>query len=628
MDENTKGVGAEARLLASRLIDRESVKLRAQQLSQLLQQVRTPLDILWGAFGFSPEEYFSNQVSITRVSLGYIEEKVQNLIAIDEQCFRVMVNPPARIDERYQLITRMIELQKLIAEIRAEDLLVKNAFDEQWKELSSDWDYLSQACSWLEENSALRFVAAKLADKAETVHFARETHLFSQKIVNELEQIATELKGTIETLMGSSSDKLKIALACEKLQTWVENSEQLSKWVAYQHRVTQARKYGLAEVIEKLASGDLSLDSSISAVERTYFESLLKIMAHDEPDLVRFDGELHSRQVAGFAELDLKRIKAASLEVVRAHHRQIPSRSGGIGPVGVLRSEMVKKRGHLPIRQLMLKAGVAIQALKPVMMMSPLSVAQFLIPGKQKFDLLVMDEASQIQPVDAIGAIARCKQVVVVGDERQLPPTRFFAKMTESAANDDDDEVSQVADIESVLGLFVARGLPQRMLRWHYRSRHQSLIAVSNSQFYENKLFIVPSPYTQEAGMGLQFHHIPDGVFESGGKGTNTIEAKAVAKAIMEHAHKYPEQSLGVATFSVSQRKAIQDELELLRRLNPILEEFFNAHPSEPFFVKNLENVQGDERDVIMISVGYARNTQGYMAMRFGPLGSEGVKEG
>ena len=483
-----------------------------------------------------------------------------------------MVNPPARIDERYQLITRMIELQKLIAEIRAEDLLVKNAFDEQWKELSSDWDYLSQACSWLEENSALRFVAAKLADKAETVHFARETHLFSQKIVNELEQIATELKGTIETLMGSSSDKLKIALACEKLQTWVENSEQLSKWVAYQHRVTQARKYGLAEVIEKLASGDLSLDSSISAVERTYFESLLKIMAHDEPDLVRFDGELHSRQVAGFAELDLKRIKAASLEVVRAHHRQIPSRSGGIGPVGVLRSEMVKKRGHLPIRQLMLKAGVAIQALKPVMMMSPLSVAQFLIPGKQKFDLLVMDEASQIQPVDAIGAIARCKQVVVVGDERQLPPTRFFAKMTESAANDDDDEVSQVADIESVLGLFVARGLPQRMLRWHYRSRHQSLIAVSNSQFYENKLFIVPSPYTQEAGMGLQFHHIPDGVFESGGKGTNTIEAKAVAKAIMEHAHKYPEQSLGVATFSVSQRKAIQDELELLRRLNPILE--------------------------------------------------------
>lgn len=254
-----RGVGAEARLLASRLIDREGVKLRAQQLNHLLRQVRTQLDILWSAFGFSPEEYFSNQVSITRVSLVFIDEKIQNLIAIDEQCLRIMINPPTRIDERCKLITRMIELQKLIAEIRAEVPIAESAFDEQWKELSSDWDYLSQACSWLEKNSALRFVAAKLTDRAETAHIARETHLLSQKIINELKQITTELKGTIETLLGASPDKLKIALVCEKLQIWAENSEQLSKWVAYQHRVTQARKYGLSEVVEKLASGELSL---------------------------------------------------------------------------------------------------------------------------------------------------------------------------------------------------------------------------------------------------------------------------------------------------------------------------------------------------------------------------------
>lgn len=618
-----RGVGTEARLLASRLIDREGVKLRSQQLNQLLLKVRSQLDILWDAFGFSAEEHFSNQVSITRVSLVFIEEKIQKLIEIDTQCARVMIKPPASIDERSQVIMRLIELQKRIVEIRAGHFLASNAFDGQWKSLSSDWNYLEQACAWVEDNSELRFVAAKQTNRKETAEYAEETHLFSRKLMTELESVAEYLKGKVEHLYGSVSEQLNISTVRDKLHTWISNSEQLSKWVAYQHRVTQARKYGLSEVVENLSSGALALDCAIPAVERTYFESLLKIMASEEPDLVRFDGELHSRQVRGFAELDLKRIKAASLEVARAHHRQIPSRSGGVGPVGILRSEMVKKRGHLPIRQLMLKAGVAIQALKPVMMMSPLSVAQFLIPGKQKFDLLVMDEASQIQPVDAIGAIARCRQVVVVGDERQLPPTRFFAKMTESADNDD-DEISQVSDIESVLGLFVARGLSQRMLRWHYRSRHQSLIAVSNSQFYENKLFIVPSPYTQEAGMGLQFHHIPDGIFESGGKGTNTIEAKAIAKAIMEHGRKYPEQSLGVATFSVSQRKAIQDELELLRRLNPDLEEFFNAHPSEPFFVKNLENVQGDERDVIMISVGYARNAQGYMAMRFGPLGAEG----
>ncbi|MCW7545462.1 DUF3320 domain-containing protein, partial [Aurantimonas litoralis] len=140
----------------------------------------------------------------------------------------------------------------------------------------------------------------------------------------------------------------------------------------------------------------------------------------------------------------------------------------------------------------------------------------------------------------------------------------------------------------------------------------------------QNKLFIVPSPYTTEAGMGLQFHHVPDGVFDSGGTSVNAVEARTVAEAVIWHAKTSPGQSLGVATFSVSQRRAIQDELEFLRRLNPDTEEFFHAHPSEPFFVKNLENVQGDERDVIMISVGYAKNAQGYMAMRFGPLGAQG----
>ncbi|MGO7423191.1 DUF3320 domain-containing protein, partial [Rhizobium ruizarguesonis] len=187
--------------------------------------------------------------------------------------------------------------------------------------------------------------------------------------------------------------------------------------------------------------------------------------------------------------------------------------------------------------------------------------------------------------------------------------------------DDDGQDGAQVSDIESILGLFSARGLPERMLRWHYRSRHQSLIAVSNSQFYDSKLFIIPSPYTAEAGMGLRFHHVPGGVFEDG---VNKVEAKVVAEAIIRHALHSPDLSLGVAAFSIKQRREIQDQLELLRRLNPQTEEFFHSHPSEPFFIKNLENVQGDERDVILISVAYAKNAQGFMGMRFGPLGSEG----
>ncbi len=164
-----------------------------------------------------------------------------------------------------------------------------------------------------------------------------------------------------------------------------------------------------------------------------------------------------------------------------------------------------------------------------------------------------------------------------------------------------------MSDVESILGLCVSKGLPQRMLRWHYRSRHQSLIAVSNSQFYDNRLYIVPSPYNAEAGLGLAFRYLPHAVYDSGGTATNVEEAREVAKAVIEHARRNPEQSLGVATFSTAQKRAILDELERLRRLNPDAEPFFSGHPSEPFFVKNLENVQGDERDVIFISVDTAR---------------------
>lgn len=162
------------------------------------------------------------------------------------------------------------------------------------------------------------------------------------------------------------------------------------------------------------------------------------------------------------------------------------------------------------------------------------------------------------------------------------------------------------------------------MLQWHYRSRHQSLIAVSNSQFYENKLFIVPSPYTSEAGVGLRFHHITDAVYDRGVTRTNPKEAHAVAMAVIAHAQTAPQLTLGVAAFSTQQKRAIYDEVELLRRQHPETEGFFAAHAHEPFFVKSLENIQGDERDVILISICYGKDAQKNMTMNFGPVSSEG----
>jgi len=275
----------------------------------------------------------------------------------------------------------------------------------------------------------------------------------------------------------------------------------------------------------------------------------------------------------------------------------------------------------MPIRRLMQRAGNAIQALKPVFMMSPMSVPKYLPPGSVEFDLVVFDEASQVRPVDAFGSILRGAQTVVVGDSKQLPPTSFFDSA--GGAEHDDFEM-RAGDQESVLDLFRSKGAPERMLRFHYRSKHESLIAVSNKEFYENNLFVFPSPDAERSETGLHYHHLPETAYDRGGSSKNMEEARIVAERVMEHARTKPHMSLGVATFSTAQMEAVRDHLELKRRKDPSCEDFFNAHPDEPFFVKNLERVQGDQRDVMFISVGYGYDENGHITMNFGPLNRDG----
>ena len=219
-------------------------------------------------------------------------------------------------------------------------------------------------------------------------------------------------------------------------------------------------------------------------------------------------------------------------------------------------------------------------------MMSPLSIANYLDPDSVAFDLVVFDEASQVRPVDALGALLRAEKAVVVGDSRQLPPSSFFDRVVQSDDDEDEDE-SVTADIESILGLFASRGAPSRSLRWHYRSRHESLIAVSNQEFYDGDLVVFPSPDVGREATGLHFHHLSDAVYDRGRSAANQREAEAVAGAVMEHAVKAPGLSLGVAAFSQAQARAIEDRLEMLRLQDDSGEEFFATHPEEPFFVKN-----------------------------------------
>lgn len=542
--------------------------------------------------------------------------------------------PPKALRERIALFDTLIEGQQAKFALDETNATGLQAFGSMWNRDRSDWRQLSAIVAWIEGHKKLglpdkfRDVYASIETPARIPELALDLRTRIGAFIPKIDAIFLQLDLSLEEAFLTIDVKaIPIQPLRERFQSWIAHGEMLPYWIAYRVRATAGRKQGMSGLIDKIETDQVPLDQTIDIFDRAVYEGLLEQAVEMYPDLSQFDGDHHTRVVEDFRDVDRARISLARLETAMVHFQQLPRvGASGVGAMGVLNGELVRKRGHMPLRKLFRMAGAAVQAIKPVFMMSPLSVAQFLEPGAIEFDLLLIDEASQIEPVDALGAIARVKQIVVVGDDKQLPPTRFFSRMTSDSpvSEEDEDAVAGVGDVESVLGLCLSKGLPQLMLRWHYRSKHQSLIAVSNREFYENKLFIVPSPHTAEAGMGLKFHHVPNGVFDSGGTGTNRVEAKIIAQAIINHSINSPSKTLGVATFSIKQKQAILDELELLRRQHPETEAFFNGNPNEPFFVKNLENIQGDERDVIFISVGYGRNSSGYLAMRFGPLSADG----
>ena len=622
-----RGLGAEPRIVAASRPDRTEVGMRAGRASVLVDQVQPLLEQLWTGLGASQSLAFGDALAPGRADLVATMTFVARIHAADAASAAALTNIATGLDDRRSRLADLKEHQIKTAKLEQASELGAAAYGRAWRGPASDWRGLRSAADWILANGDIRLLTSRIDDRGALAADAEAIHGDAASLASDLEVTFEQLRLDLAVALGADDlPAVPLKSLRAHLESWRSSGERLFQWTAYRDRAERASTLGCEDVVRRLADGRLTTDGALPAFEMSYYEAVYADQIRHDPDLGTFDGTLHGRLVREFAEMDRQRISTASFEVVRAHHDRVPARDGGsVGPLGVLRGEIARKRGHMPIRRLMEKAAPAVQALKPVLMMSPLSIAQFLSPGALEFDLLVMDEASQIQPIDALGAVARAKQVVVVGDPKQLPPTAFFSKMT-GGGSDEEDDGTRVADIESILGLFTARGLPMRMLRWHYRSKHQSLIAVSNRQFYENKLFIVPSPYTAEAGMGLRFHRIPQGVFDAGGTRTNLVEARIVAQAIVAHAHEHPELSLGVAAFSAAQRRAILDQLELLRRgLPPEVESFFQSRPSEPFFVKNLENVQGDERDVIFISVGYGPTVPGgRVPMRFGPLGTDG----
>jgi len=403
--------------------------------------------------------------------------------------------------------------------------------------------------------------------------------------------------------------------------------EQLREWVANRKFSGEFREKGLGDLLHALGKIDLRGESLVRVVRKAVIQGWCESAFRRSPALANFRGDSHEAIIREYQELDKKLRCLGPHHIIKQaeNHRPPTDYVEPDGELAVLRRQVHLQKRHLPVRKLLERIPNLLPRIKPIIMMSPISVSYFL-PSTVKFDLVVFDEASQVLPEDAIGAIYRGAQVVVCGDAKQLPPTDFFR----SAAWEDDDvetpEEEIAGSFQSVLDELGAAGIPPVMLRWHYRSRHESLIAFSNARFYDWKLVTYPSSVHRDPSLGIRLEHVQDGVYDRGKTRTNRKEAERVAELIHEHFKVTPDKTLGVVAFSEAQRDAIAQALELRMDQYPELERYVAGEGDRlaGFFMKNLENVQGDERDCMIFSVGYGKDANGVMTMGFGPLNREG----
>ena len=402
--------------------------------------------------------------------------------------------------------------------------------------------------------------------------------------------------------------------------------DDMINWSSYNNTKTQASKLGLSHLINFLESESLPVTQLNLAFDYIYHHSCIHKLYILFPKLGQVKGTSLAKTRDSFANLDARILglngKKIAADIAKKH---IPpgrkaARTSDLTELTLLKHEMGKSRRHMAIRRLMTQAGRAIQALKPCFLMSPLSVAQYLPRGNLNFDLVVIDEASQMRVPEAFGAILRSKQMIVVGDPKQLPPTNFFEKAAEEVECDN-EEIGAIEDgVESILDRALQVFTSPRHLRWHYRSQHQDLISFSNFHFYDNRLVILPSCHQTSCAVGLKYHYLPDAVYLNS---TNRIEAETLIDVLSSELLKGSTRSVGVVTLNQSQRELLSEIFDQRLRENPALKDAVDQLEARGFdvFIKNLENVQGDERDVIFISTVYGKapgsNT---VRMNFGPI--------
>ena len=521
-------------------------------------------------------------------------------------------------ERRNEAVGVFSEYKKKISESLDEDCI---SLDTDWKKISDEldglYDLIDLAKSYFDAISAhvCDFSAFKerLSQYAESLREARRVS------GGALKSFAQGFNKNI-----FDYEAIPVCELNEKISGCLCNLDGFESWCRFLNLKDKLSEADLSLFITKAIDSGVEPSLIVDAYKKSYYRAWADRIIGFSLPLNEFTRISQDKSVETFSKCEeaLFRLNREEIAAKLSAKRPNISVISPGSPVAILTREGEKLKRQKSIRTLLSEVGELVQQIKPCFLMSPLSVSTYLSANSNiHFDVVVFDEASQIFPQDAVGAIYRANQMIVVGDSKQMPPSNFFNASSNLDESEDEDEAEDGGCYESILDL-CSTSMPQLRLKWHYRSRYEQLIEFSNKNFYDGDLITFPSAITDRAWVGVDYYYV-DGVFERS-KRTNREEAEFIVDLIYKNIATYPERSLGVVAFSISQQELIDKLLSKRRIRRPECEFFFRPDRPEPFFIKNLETVQGDERDTIIFSVAYGKDERGVVLHNFGPLNRAG----
>ena len=641
------------------LLTEEQGALHARELAQKLEQVSADVGSLMNTCLAAS---LAQQVQGDIITLSSLESLIRDALVTTDRIERAAGVPLANAREPLSDLRALYGLMSSGAQLAALELEYSQTRDALQADFGSrllgfdtDWPDVLACLTWTDELLGKAPPSGLSADFLAHAEEPRARFVY-QGIGDTAAEVVQQFLTQVAPLMGSYDleagpwDSMGQA-RFEDVRQWSkelsQDADSASDWLSYRTAVSELDRSIGDSTTDLIREQTSDSEQVPRVVERRVLVAWLDWIYPQEPALIGFSATEQQDLIGKFRELDQQLPVAAQNEVRKRVFEGYPdvysnmySASARASELGILKHELSKRRSQWPVRKLLGKIPRLIQALKPCFLMSPLAVSQYLPLSADAsetltFDVVIFDEASQIFPEDAVPALIRGKQSILAGDRKQLPPTNYFRRsLTEDGPDGDDDDddataPNQLVGMESILDAVTGRAgrlFNDALLNVHYRSQDESLIRFSNHNFYDDRLLTFPSPGIRDSWFGVHDVYVPDGRYDAGATRTNRKEAERVVELVFEHMRTRPVgESMGVVALSRKQADLIEQLIDERRILEGDVDGRFNERPDEPFFVKNLERVQGDERDHMIISIGYGPTVgSGAVPNRFGPLNIAG----